>query len=231
MLGRDRASAAYGILTTAARHMTAMQAGGQAVDSLKPPFQGFTVGPPMISRGFAVEQILDAAVRSVSVFGSADELISGEEERVARHSVTTSVFLKNLKRMVIQSDQSFKERFERRLEIRNGPEVVIDYSFKKWFVQFASLPMAAKQESKAQTEAQSKLFELNVVRTVLNGNQMAPVLLVNDAALSEASSAADVTVAERLNDRLSVMARQTKIKVLRAKTPEQAASLVIDEFV
>ena len=78
--------------------MTQRQQAGLPIDEIQPLFRGFELGPVMVARAWSVEQLLDAAVRSVSVFGSAEEMIEEEEARQSpRHLVRTGEFLTQLR--------------------------------------------------------------------------------------------------------------------------------------
>lgn len=230
MLGRQRGSAAQGVLREAAAFMTSQQRAGLPLSDLKSPFYGFLVGPSSVARGLTVEQLLDAAVRSVSVFGSADEMIDEEESQAApRHTVRTTAFLGHLKRLLSANDDSIKSRFDKHLRLPGDtPEVTIDYAFESWLVQVTSLPTSVRQSVNAQREAQSKLLELEIARRAMDGNVVSPVLLVNEDSLQGASSEEAVNQALSMQERLIQLARSFDTQLLQAPSAERGVQLILE---
>lgn len=228
MLGRQRGAAAQGVLREAAEFMSSRQRAGLPLSELRAPFHGFSVGPTFVARGFSIEQLLDAAVRSVTAFGTADEMIDEEEARAApRHTLKTAAFLGLLKRSLSADDENLRDRFERKLILPGDvPEVTVDYAFERWIVQVTSLPATQKQAVNAQREAQSKLLELEIARRAMEGNAVAPVLLVNEDALSPSGSEEAREEALRMQDRLKQLSRSFDTGLLHAGSAEQGAELL-----
>lgn len=228
LLGRQRGSAASGILRECAAFMTQRQQAGLPIDEIQPLFRGFELGPVMVARAWSVEQLLDAAVRSVSVFGSAEEMIEEEEARQSpRHMVRTGEFLTQLRRIFTGQDKTLAARFD--VPLRGGddvPSVVIDYSFGPLAVQVTSLPSTAKQAEHTEREAQSKMFELEVARRQMSGNSFKPTLLFNTDALAEQASTEARKHAEAAMTRLASLARFNNISILEAQSPSIAARLL-----
>lgn len=228
MLGRQRAGAALGVLREAADFMTTRQRAGLPIEELRAPFKGLEVGPTFVVKGRSVEQLLDAAVRNVTAFGTAEDLIDDEEVHIApRHTVHTTAFLGRVRRLLSIDDEEFKDRFERKLQLPgDAPVVVVDYSFQRWMVQVASLPSTARQAVNAQREAQSKLCELELVRKAMDGNKFEPVLLINEDALVRPSSNEAEDHAGALRDRLVQLAKSFGTGLMHAQTAEKGADLL-----
>ncbi len=228
MLGRQRGTAAIGILRECAAFMTQRQQAGMPLEELKPLFRGFELGPQMVGRGWSVQQLLDAAVRSVSLFGTADAMIEEEEARTSpRHMVRTSEFLTALRRIFVGHDKDLAGRFDVPLRGRSDvPDVVIDYAHGPLAVQVTSLPSTTRQAENSEREAQSKMFELTVARSQMEGNVLRPVLLFNTDALLEDSATDARKIATAALTRLTGFARHQHIEVLEAPDPVVAARLL-----
>ena len=228
LLGRQRGNSAAGILRECAAFMTQRQQAGLPIDEIQPLFRGFELGPVMVARAWSVEQLLDAAVRSVSVFGSAEEMIEEEEARQSpRHLVRTGEFLTQLRRIFTGQDKTLGARFDVPLRGRGDvPDVVIDYACGPLAVQVTSLPTTAKQAEHTEREAQSKMFELEVARRQMSGNSFKPTLLFNTDALADQATAEARKHAEAAMQRLASFARFNKIAVLEAQSPSIAARLL-----
>lgn len=228
LLGRQRGMAAAGILNQSAEYMTQRQQAGLPLEELRPLFRGFEPGPTMVARAYSVEQLLNAAVRSVSAFGSADEMIEEEEARQSpRHMVRTAEFLTQLRRIFTANSKDLASRFDVPLRGREDvPQVTIDYADGPLAVQVTSLPSTAKQADHAEREAQSKMFELDVARNQMGGNVFKPTLLFNTDALAEEAGSEARRHAEATRTRLANFARYKSIAVLEAQSPSVAARLL-----
>lgn len=228
MVGRQRGNASKGVLQQVADYMSSQQAAGMPLADLVPPFHGFVAAPLMTCRGYDVDQVLNAAVRSVSAFASADAMI--EEEAAAetpRSTVRTSEFLKTMKRYVASDDAEMKARFDRRFRPRNSQiDLTIDYAFSRWIVQVTSLPATERQAHHAMREAQSKLFEIGLLREVMDGNALSPILLVNEDVLVHSPSDSALGYASRMQMRLSELARFGNVELMQVATPEEGAEKV-----
>ena len=182
----------------------------------------------MICRGYDIDQMLNAAVRSVSAFGTSD-LVTHEEavSELPRSTVKTAEFIRSLKRYVAGDDSTIKARFDKKFKpSKSLPDLTIDYAVGPWVVQVTSLPATEKQASHTQLESQSKLFEIEVLRGEFDGNNISPVLLINEDVLSQSPSEQAVENASRMMERLIQLAKSRDVEVMTAATPEQAASLV-----
>lgn len=208
--------------------MTARQRAGSPLGEVRAPFHGFQVGPISVARARTVEQLLNAAVRTVTVFGSADEMIEEDEPEAApRHTLRTAAFLGQVKRLLVESDESMRGRFDKRLRLPGqAPEVTIDYAFERWLVQVTSLPISARQTVNVQREAQSKLLELEIACRAMDGNAVSPVLLVNEDALQFAQAGEAEQVARHMQERLSQLARSCGTLLLQAADAEQGSLLL-----
>lgn len=228
LLGRQRGSSAVGILRECAGYMTNRQSAGLQLEELRPLFRGFAMGPMMVARAWSVQQLLDAAVRSVSVLGSAEEMIQEEESRQSpRHMIRTAEFLTALRRIFTGQSKDLASRFDVPLRaVPNAPEVVIDYACGPLAVQVTSLPSTAKQAENCEREAQSKMFELGVARQQMSGNRFVPTLLFNTDALAEEVGSEARKHAEAARDRLTALARFNTIDVMEASNPSLAARLL-----
>lgn len=227
LLGRQRGTSAAGILRECANFMTQRQQAGLPIEEVRPLFKGFDIGPVMVARAWSVDQLLDAAVRSVSAFGSADEMIEEEEARQSpRHTIRTREFLTQLRRIFVGHDKAYATRFDVPLKIPDVPDVVIDYADGPLAVQVTSLPVTPRQAENAEREAQAKLFQLDVARKQMAANAFRPTILFNTDALAEASGAEAKRLAERTRERLHAFAKYEGIAVLEAQNPSVAASLL-----
>lgn len=228
MLGRQRGNAAYGVLKQAAEYMTSRQQSGMQICRLEAPFHGFTVGPSFVARGYNVDQLLDSAVRSVSAFGRADDLVDDEDSREPpRHTVKTAEFLKTLKRTVAGDDDDMKARFEKVLRPNQDlPILTVDYAWRQWMVQATSLPATPKQAIHSQREAQSKLFEIDIIRRHMAENKVCPVLLVNSDVLTMSPSESAFEEAQAMLDRLKRLAHANRLELIEASSPYEAATIV-----
>jgi len=208
--------------------MTQRQQAGLPLEELRPLFHGFDVGPVMVARAWSIDQLLDAAVRSVSAFGSADEMIEEEETRQSpRHTIRTREFLTQLRRIFVGHDKMHASRFD--VPLRGPaevPDVVIDYAYGPLAVQVTSLPSTARQAENAEREAQAKLFQLDVARKQMGENAFNPTILFNTDVLNEAPGCDARKYAEWTRQRLLGFAKYEGINVLEAETPSIAARLL-----
>lgn len=228
LLGRQRAAAAHAILQECAQFMTTRQQAGQPLDELKPLFQGFQVGPAFVARAYSVEQLLSAAVRSISAFGSADGMIEEEEQRQSpRHMVRTAEFLAHLRRLITATSKDLASRFDVPLPGRDGvPEVVIDYAHGPLAVQVTSLPVTRRQVEHSEREAHAKMFELDVARSQMAGNPLRAAVLVNTDALAHDIAEEGQIHAQSLRTRVAQFARHKGFEVFEADSPLVAETLL-----
>lgn len=173
--------------------------------------------------------MIDAAVRAVSAFGVADDLLDDSDAvSVARNTVKTAEFLRSLRRYVAGEDETVKARFERRLKPRAGlPDLTVDYSFKQWMVQVTSLPVTPRQAVHSLREAQSKLYELDLIRRSMDGNEVSAILMVNEDALVTATTTQQKDQAAQMLERLKKLAKSDELELVETETPEEGAKVLL----
>lgn len=225
MLGPHRGMSAYGILQQSASLLTYRLDAGLALEDALPPFDGFSVGKVRRSSGWTIDQVLHAAVSSVSAFASTEDMFADEPED-ARHIATTRNFLAALRTRIATEDKSLKERFNRRLSLGNVPDITIDYSHKDLLVQVTSLPTSRQQELQLQREAESKLAELNVAVRRMEQNQSCPKLLVNAEVLGWQISSDARKIADDLLKRFKYFADQFGVELITAGSAGEGAALL-----
>lgn len=182
MLGVERGESAMGILNQAAEFMTQRLLVDPDLEACAPLFRNFSVGTVRSVKGFSVEQVLDAAVRVCSSFGSADELLDEVQSENNHSTATTREFLQRVQTAFAPADDERRQRFLRRVTLASS-EVVIDYVHQQHLVQFATAPITERQAINMKREAEAKLFEtISVQKTVLQ-QQAKPLLLINTAPL------------------------------------------------
>lgn len=228
LVGRQRGNASKGILQKVADYMSLQQAAGMPLTDIEPPFYGFVVAPLMTCRGYDVDQVLNAAVRSVSAFANADVMVEDEAAiDTPRSTVRTSEFIKTMKRYVAADSAEVRARFDKRFRPRDSHlDLTIDYAFNRWVVQVTSLPATERQAHNAMREAQSKLFEIGLLRQVVDGNQLSPILLINEDVLVHSPSDQALAHATRMRSRLLELARLEDVELLQVATPEEGADKV-----
>lgn len=228
MLGKQRGSAAAGILARAAEFITLRQQAGLPLDEIDAPFMGMEPGTIRSIRGHSVEQLLDACVRMCSAFGTSDTILEDSDPHAARHTIRTAQFIATVRRKITTRFPELKECFEKTLFPQQDlPPLTVDYAAQKWLVQITSLPSTAKQFENTQREAQSKLFEIDLIRKYMGANSIAPILLVNEDALVNPASAEAHTIALAMQERLGQLARANGMEVKQAPNPDMAADLLV----
>jgi len=225
MLGQHRGSSAFGILQQSASLLTYRLDAGLNLEDAIPPFEGFSVGKIRRSSGWHMDQVLHAAVNSVSAFSSTEDIFADEPED-ARHIATTRNFLTALRNRIVSEDKSLKDRFNRRLSLGNVPDITIDYCHKDLLVQVTSLPASRQQELQLQREAESKLAELNVAVRRMDQNKSTPKLLVNAEVLDWQISDESRKLAGDLLNRFRYFAAQFDAELVTANSANQAAKLL-----
>lgn len=227
MLGKPRGSAAVGILARAAEFITLRQQAGLPLEEIEAPFAGMEPGEIRRIRGYSVEQLLDASVRMCSAFGTSEALIDDNEPLPARHTIRTAQFIDAVRRKFVSSNPELKERFEMTLPPQQGlPPLTVDYATQQWLVQFTSLPSTSKQAVHTQREAQSKLFEIDMIRKHMQGNPLKPILLLNEDAIAQPLSDQAAEIAITMRERLSQLAHANEMQILHASTPENAVEML-----
>ena len=228
MLGRQRGNASYNVLKEVAAYMSERQTAGMPITELDAPFKGFVIGPTAVARGYNLEQLLNAAVRTVSAFGSADDLVEEEEtQETPRNTVRTAEFLKALKRCVAGDDKDIAARFEKKLSVPSQHlDVTVDYAYRQWMLQVTSLPATPRQAMHAQREAQSKLYEIDKLRRGMDGNEILPILLVNEDVLTSSLNEASKAQATLMLERMQQLSKADGLQLLTAANAHEAATLV-----
>jgi hypothetical protein len=198
------------------------------LSELRPLFQSFVVGLAMVARGNSVGQLLDAAVRSVSAFGSADEMVTQEAMQVVpRHTVRTAEFLRGLRAAFVGVDRALDKNFDVPLKLVSGVEdITIDYADGPLLVQITSLASTKRQAESTKQEVQSKVFELDLVRREMIENALQPVLMVNTDALETAQSADAKSWAQRSRERLQRVADVSRLSLVEARDGTAGARLL-----
>ncbi|MDP3699310.1 MAG: hypothetical protein Q8R72_00225 [Hylemonella sp.] len=209
--------------------MTQRQVAGMPVSELEAPFHGFQMGPSLVARGYSIDQLLNAAVRTVCAFGTADDLIEEEESReTPRNTVRTTEFLRALKRHAAGDDKEIGARFEKTLRgSALMPEISVDYAYQQWMVQVTSLPATPKQAMHALREAQSKLYEIDLLRKTMDENTIRPVLLINDDVLNSSLNDSGKEQASRMLERLQQLSKADQLDLLQASTPYDGARQIL----
>lgn len=225
LLGSQRGPAARQVLEQCAGYMTERQAAGVPISELTALFAGFELGPVMVARAHTCEQLLDATVRSLSAFGSAEELTREDEARPApRHMPRTREFLAQWRRLAQQQYPDAETRFDvpvRTLD-QGDTAVTIDYAHGPVAAQVTSLPTTSRQAENAEQETMAKLYELDVARDVLNGQLFSPYLVINVAVLQQHWSDEAQRHALAARDRLQRLASFRKVPVLEVMSPAAA---------
>ncbi len=151
---------------------------GVDLSGLQMPFDGFALGEERIAQGVDFSQALNVAAARASIL--CDDLTAWDsEDQDAIGSVSTRRFLVQLRSQFSRTDPSRKERFRRKLDVKNGPSILVDYAFERWVAQVASLPTSAHQAAISKQEAESKLLRLQAIRDEFAENRVQTRLVVN----------------------------------------------------
>ena len=182
MLGAERGDSALGILNQAAAFMARSLYAGGALEGCTAPFKHFSTGTVRRVKGFTAEQILDAAVHTVSAFGSTEDLMDDLVESANHSTASTREFLQRVQTAFAPADDMRRKRFLRPVETGVG-SVTIDYVHERNLVQFTSAPTTDRQANNMRREAESKILEtITVQRSLMEGQALAK-LIVNIAPL------------------------------------------------
>lgn len=194
ILGPARGSSAFGILNAVAEFMTSRLVAGLTLEELDAPFSGFTVGKARAIRAFSEEQLLSGALQMVSAFGDIDDILE-DDTFATRSTSTTSAFLKLVQSAFSHDIKDRRSRFFKSMESDGAKRVMIDYAYKKWLVQFASLPSTVGQAPYVQREAESKILELITARDFVE-SPTETMLIINRQPITQASEDIEKVVAE-----------------------------------
>ena len=225
MLGFERGNSVHGILMHAALFMGKRLYAGADLSEALPPFKGFSVGQVRRVKGFTAKQVLDAAVRLVSAFGSAEELMD-EADTPNNSTSTTREFLKRVQSAFSPAEDTRRQRFLRPVETSAGT-IIIDYVYERHLVQFASAPTTQRQAQNMQREADAKILgTLTVHQSVMN-RQGRPQLVVNIAPLQVGGlSDSVVTLANNSMAHYEQVAKFHGVETSYASSHDEAAGLL-----
>lgn len=222
MMGKTRGSSAHAILNEAAEYLTSRLHAGLDLEDAIPQFAGFTVGKIRRSTGWNLKQVIDSAVRSVSVFGSTEDLFVDDAE-AARHTVTTKEFIKKIQK----SDFGIiaRERFNKKIRLpeidNNAPEITIDYSYKQLIVQATSLPYSKHSEFDLRREFECKLFEITNLQKSTQAEWNAR-LLINVEVLENSTLSKEKDIAKTAQDEIYYFAKNQSIEVIEVHSIDDA---------
>ena len=229
IFGRKRGDAAAGVLKECAEFMTMRQAHGVSLEDVSPLFAGFTVGPILSVRAYGMEQLLDAAVRTLSAFGSAEDLTVEVEAPRSNQTRRTAEFLREVRRVFADGDEQRATRFHVRLQReQTTPEVWVDYASGHRVVQAVSVPGSAKQAPPAELELKAKILDLEVVRDEFKNNRFEPILLLNIRALEDLADEASLKVANQARERIHRYADWASLPLIEVSSPDAAAKVLED---
>ncbi|WP_152553633.1 hypothetical protein [Bordetella bronchiseptica] len=206
---------------TAALVSQSMQIGHELED-IPLPFQGFSVGKVRTAEGRSVRQLLEAAVRTTSAFGSTDMIFSPMASSIRRETHATALFLRKVRQGFADGNPELRARFRKRLTATEGRlDLTVDYAHSKWLVQVSSLPSSRLQATLIQREVQSKFFELELACKEVGGAYAKPVLLVNAAALTTPLDDGSVQIARAMQERISGLANAISAQVIDVRTRDE----------
>lgn len=227
LLGRYRGEAASRVLAECAEFMTSRQVRGEPIEQIRPLFHGFQVGPIGQARAFSVEQLFDAAVRTVSAFGSSDEMLVLEESQQPASTRRTAEFLRQVRRAFAGGDEDRQRRFHVRLQhAQTAPEVWIDYANGPVVMQMASVPGSPNQAPPAAAELKAKLLDLEVVRSEFGGNPIRPTLMLNVRALESKLDPESEKIARHAHAQVLTLAEWAKLNLIEVSSATSAARIL-----
>lgn len=224
IFGRRRGDASVGVLRECAAYMTSRQQAGIKLEELKPLFGGFVLGQIQQARAYSVDQLLDAAVRTVSSLGSADDFLGETDASRPGQTRRTAEFLREVRRVFSDGDEQRLQRFHvRMLREDNAPEIWVDYAAGHRIVQAASIPGSAKQAPPAESELKAKLLDLEVVRDEFQQNRFEPTLLLNVRSLEEPIDDDGLKIARHAHEQFKRYAEWAKVRTIEVASAGDAA--------
>jgi hypothetical protein len=227
MLGKTRGESAYRTLVESAAFMSGRQIRGEPIEQLRTLFHGFVLGPIHHARGYSVDQLLDAMVRTVSAFGAIEDELSTGDEAVPAATRRTADFLRQVRRTFAAGDQERQRRFHVRLQHdQNAPEVWIDYAAGPAVVQVATVPGSANQAPPAEAELKSKILDLEVLRGVFHGNRIDPTLLLNTRSLEEPVDEDGLRIAKAAHAHIRTYAEWARLPVVEVTSAAAAVKVL-----
>lgn len=225
ILGRARGDAAYGMLSECARYMTSRQSRGEPIEHVRPLFHGMTIGPVYQARAFSIDQLVDAAVRTLSAFGTAGELIGDGQADRPEITRRTAEFLRQIRRTFAAGDEERQRRFHVRLQReQNAPEVWVDYAAGPVVMQVASVPASANQAPPAEAELKAKILDLQIVRQEFEGNRFEPALMLNVRSLELPADDASKRIALNAHQQIRRYAEWANLRVIEVASAGAAAA-------
>jgi hypothetical protein len=225
LLGRHRGEAAASGIAECAQYMTERMTRGVPIEHVEPLFHSFIAGPVQIARAYSVEQLVDAAVRTLTIFGSAAEVFLPDEE-ASRDGVTrrTSAFIRQLRRTFAGGDDDLQRRFHVKLQReQSAPAVYVDYANGPVVMQVASVPASPNQAPPAEAELKAKILDLEVVRREFDGNQIEPLLMLNVHSLREPLDEDVLKISTSAHDQIRRYADWAKLRVIEVSSASEAA--------
>jgi hypothetical protein len=226
ILGRIRGDSAFGVLSECARYMTSRQLRGEPIEQVQPLFRGFTTGPIHQARAYGVDQLLDAAIRTLSAFGSSSDLF-GESDPVRPSNRRSAEFLRQIRRAFAHGDEEKQRRFNVRLQReQSAPEVWVDYANGPVVLQVLSVPGSVNQAPPAEAELKSKILDLEVVRKEFDGNRIEPSLLLNVRSLESPLDEGGKRVAQQAHEQIRRYAEWASLRVFEVTSASDAARVL-----
>ena len=223
MLGVSRGNSAFGILSTAAEFMTSRLTAGLTLEELDSPFSGFTIGDPRRIKAFSEEQLLSGAMQMVSSLGDVDDLLDGELSET-RLTATTLAFLKTVQAAFAADNKERKQRFFRTLNAEYADSVKIDYSHRKWLVQFTSMPSTLGQNPYMIREGESKILELITAQQIIE-SATHPVLIINKQPILELTGETQ-DAAESAKRRFESLAKRHGVEPVVVESKGEAINIL-----
>jgi hypothetical protein len=224
LLGRHRGDAAKGVLAECAAYMTNRQMRGEPIEQVQPLFRGFTVGPVRQARAYSVDQLLDAATRTLTVFGAVVDWSNETEPDRTDTTRRTADFIRQVRRAFAAGDDERQRRFHVRLQRENdAPIVYVDYASGPVVLQVASVPATSNQAPPAEAELKGKILDLEIVRSEFGGNRIEPTLMLNVRSLVEPNDKESHRIASHAHDQIRRYADWAKVRVIEVTSASQAA--------
>jgi hypothetical protein len=219
MLGVARGNSAFGILNDVAEFMSSRLAAGLTLEELDAPFGGFVVGKARSIRAFSDAQLLYGAVQMISAFGEIDDAAM-DEMAATKLTSTTLTFLKHVQTAFSNDIKERRSRFFASFESDGTTRVTIDYAYKKWLVQFASLPSTTGQAPYARREAESKILELITAREFVESNTES-ILVINRQPILQDGDEVRRAVVDA-NESFKFYAKRHKVLSIEVSSKDEA---------
>lgn len=226
LLGAKRGDASHSVLSECARYMSGRQATGVTLEELQPLFGGFVLGPIRQGRAYSYDQLLNAALRTSTVFADEDDLtlLAEGEPLSPANTHRTASFIRKLRRAYAGSDNDRQQRFNVRLQHeQTSPAITVDYASGPTVIQVTSVPGSANQAPPAEAESKSKILDLEVVRREFKENSVDATLLLNVKSLLEPTDTESGKIAKDAHEQIRRYAEWAKLRVIEVSSVTQAA--------